>query len=148
MSLVWTPFVTTLSTEAAKDVYSGIHNWLRSVVAKLADRKNSILEVQSRHGGCRISFLFRGGDVKRNYTAHGALPIAAVQAERLVENIKYANLHPKRIVYEFDEHNSLWFPSFAVLEDGRMITDNNTLIAIEQLPRGVSLGLVSDRLIP
>jgi hypothetical protein len=34
-----------------------------------------------------------------------------------------------------------WFPSYAILNDSRIITDNGTLIAIEQLPTGLSLGL-------
>jgi hypothetical protein len=145
ISLVWNPFVTTLATEAAKDVYAGIHNWLRSLLEKLAERKNPIVELQSHHNGCQISFIFRGGDVKRNYAAHDSLPKAASQAERLVVNIKEAGLDPKLIVYEFGQQDGLWFPSFVLLRDGRMITDNNALIAVEQLPPGLSLGLVSGR---
>jgi hypothetical protein len=32
-------------------------------------------------------------------------------------------------------------PSYAELYDGRLVTDNNALIAIERLPSGLSLGL-------
>jgi hypothetical protein len=55
--------------------------------------------------------------------------------------MKNRDLAPKLLVYEFHLQNDKWFPSYAELCDGRLVTDNNTLIAIEQLPSSVSLGV-------
>lgn len=141
MALVWNPFVTTIATEAGKDAYAGIRRWLRTLFDKLAERRNPIVEIQSHHDGCEISFMFRGSDVKRNYAAHDALPVAAAQAEHLVANMKSKGVAPKLIVYEFHTQDDKWFPSYAELCDGRFVTDNNVLIAVEQLPSGLSLGV-------
>lgn len=45
------------------------------------------------------------------------------------------------MVYEFDKEATLWAPSFVLLNDDSIITDNLALIAIENLPNGLSLGL-------
>jgi len=37
--------------------------------------------------------------------------------------------------------NKRWFPSYAILADGRIVSDRNLFIAIEQLPKGLSLGI-------
>jgi hypothetical protein len=141
MTLVWNPFVTTIATEVGKAAYVGIHRWLRTLFDKLAERRNPIVEIQSHHGGCQVSFVFRGSDVKRNYAAHDALPIAAAQAEHLVANMKSLGVAPKQILYEFHTQDDKWFPSYAELCDGRFVTDNNILIAVEQLPPELSLGI-------
>jgi hypothetical protein len=139
--LVWNPFVTAIATEAGKATYARMNRWLRTLLDKLAERQNPILEIQSHHSGCQISFIVRGRDIKRHYAAHDALPTAAAQAGCLVANMKDRGLAPKLVVYEFHPQEDKWFPSYAELYDGRLVTDNITLIAVEQLPSGVSLGI-------
>jgi hypothetical protein len=141
LALVWNPFVTSVATEAGKATYAGLHGWMRTLLKRLAERKNPILEVQSFHDECRISFVFRGNDVSRHYAAHEALPRAAAQAAQLIANLKNKGHDPRLILYEFDPPDQRWFPSYAELDDGRLITDNVVLIAVEQLPSGLSLGL-------
>jgi hypothetical protein len=141
MSLVWNPFTTSVAGEAGKDAYIALKSWIRKLVEKISERKNPILEIQSHHDECHISFIIRGTNVKRNYAAHDALQLAASQAAALVANMKAAGAAPKKLVYEFHKDDDIWFPSFAELHDGRFISDNSALIAIEKLPRGLSLGL-------
>jgi hypothetical protein len=140
-TLVGVPFVTALSAAAGKEAYAPLSAWLRRLLGKLADRKNPILEVQSYHDGCHVSFLFRGTEVTRHYAAHDALPAAANQAARLVGNMKANGVAPKFLFYEFEQKGNLWFPSYAELHDGRLVTDNNLLIAVEKMPTGLSLGI-------
>ena len=90
--------------------------------------------------GCQVSFLFRGKDVKQHYAAHDALSGAAAQAAQLVAKLKAWGMPVRQLIYEFDKEVLLWFPSYAVLNDNRIITDNGALIAIEQLPKDLSLG--------
>jgi len=139
VALVWNPFVTAIATEAGKDVYAGIRRWLRGVLNKLAERRNPLLVVQAYQDRCEVSFLFRGKDVKQHYDAHDALPIAAAQAAQLIASMKTRHAVPTSLVYEFEQ--SRWFPSYAILSDGRMVSDRNLLIAIEQLPTGLSIGV-------
>ncbi len=141
VALVFKPFVTTVATEAGKDAYAGLHSWLRTLFARLSGRRNPIVEIQSFHDGCQISFMARGTDVKRHYAALDALPVSAAQAKHLAENMKATGFAPKLIVYEFHPQDDKWFPSYAELLDGRFVTDNNILIAVEQLPAGLSLGI-------
>ncbi len=138
-ALVWNPLVTTVSTEAGKDIYTGIRKWLRNFWNKLADCKKPVVVVQSYQDGCEVSFLFRGKTVKENYDAHDALPLAAVQAAKLIANMKTKGVAPLSLVYEFDE--ARWFPSYATLEGGQIISDRTLLIAVEQLPKGLSIGV-------
>ncbi|MDD2465228.1 MAG: hypothetical protein PHI97_14620 [Desulfobulbus sp.] len=145
VAIVWNPFVTTIAKEAGKDVYAGIHQWLRSLWDKLVERQNPIVVVQSYQDGCEISFLFRGKDVKRNYDAHDALPIAAAQAAKLIAEMRSREVAPASLVYEFEPQISRWFPSYATLNDGRLISDCNILIAIEQLPTDLSIGVECKR---
>lgn len=73
--------------------------------------------------------------MKRNDAAHEALPIAAVQAGRLLANMKRGGaLTQKQIVYEFHPQGDKWFPSYAELRDGRLVTDNNVLIPSSSYP--------------
>jgi hypothetical protein len=141
MALVWKPFITAVATEAGKNAYAGIHGWLRSLFGKLSERRNPVVVIQSHHDGCQVSFIFRGKDVKRNYAAHDALSIAAVQAGHLVANMKHGGFAPKQIIYEFHPQDDKWFPSYAEVYDGQLVTDNAVLIAVEQLPPGLSLGI-------
>jgi hypothetical protein len=145
LTLVWNPYVTAIATEAGKDSYADLHKWIRKLLAQLAERKNPVLEIQSFHGDCRMSFLFRGNDVKRHYAAHDAQPGAAAQAAQLVANLKNRGHEPKLVLYEFHPEELKWYPSFVELEDGKLITDNAILIAVEQLPSGLSLGIMRGR---
>ncbi len=142
MALVWNPLVTAVATEAGKDLYARIHKWLHTLAERLAERRNPILEIQSHHNGCQISFILRGRNVKGHYAALDTLSVAAAQSELLVERMKHADAAPKLLVYEFELQDEKWFPSYAELHDGRFVTDNKLLIAVEQLPSGLSLGLV------
>jgi hypothetical protein len=139
--LVWNPFVRAIATEAGKDAYAALHQWLRTVFDKLAEHRNPIVEIQAYQNDCLLSFIFRGKDVKRLYAAHDALPIAAAQAAQLIANMKRTANAPTLILYEFQPQDDKWFPSYAELNDGTFITDNNALIAIEQLPSSLSLGM-------
>jgi hypothetical protein len=141
LSVVWNPFVTAIASEAGKATYAAIHAWLRKLLEKLAKRRNPILALHSIQNGCQVSFLFRGRDVKPHYAALAALPSAAAQAAELVAKLKALGMTSRQLVYEFDKESGLWSPSYAILNDNRIITDNIALIAIEQLPKGVSLGL-------
>ena len=76
--------------------------------------------------------------MKQNYDAHDALPIAAAQAAKLIADMKSKRAAPTSLVYEFEQ--SRWFPSYAILNGGRIVSDRNLLIAIEQLPTGLSIG--------
>ncbi len=91
--------------------------------------------------GCQVSFLFRGKDVKQHDAAHDALSGAAAQAVQLIAKLKARGMPVRQLIYEFDSEAFLWFPSYAILNDNRIITDNGALIAIEQLPKGLSTGL-------
>lgn len=138
-ALVWVPFVTAIATEAGKDTYAGIRQWLRNLLSKLAERRNPVVVVQSFQNGCEVSFLFRGKDVKQHYDALDALPIAAAQAAKLISGMKNKHAVPASLVYECEQ--SRWFPSYAILNDGQLVSDRNLLIAIEQLPTGLSIGI-------
>lgn len=141
VALVWNPFVTSIATEAGKDTYALIHKWIRKLLERLSDRRNPILVVQSVQNGCQVSFIVRGVDVKQHYSAHDALSDAAAQAAQLIANLKSRGQPAQELTYEFDKDALRWFPSFAILLDGRIITERFELIAVEQLPAGLSLGL-------
>ena len=142
--LVWNPFVKSFATEAGKDAYSGVHRWLEKLWEKLSSRRHPIVHIAAYQEGCRVSFIFRGNDVKTNYAAHEALSIAAAQAAQLVAHMKRTGVSPYSLVYEFEPQNARWFPSYAELDDGRLVSDRNVLIALEQLPSGLSLGIARD----
>ncbi len=139
VALVWNPFVTTVATEAGKAAYAGIHQWMRGLWSKLSERNNPIVVVQSHQDGCEVSFIFRGKDVKLLYEAHDALPLAAVQAATLISSMKSNGAIPTSVIYEFEQPR--WYPAYAILESGQIVSDRNLLIAIEQLPRGLSIGI-------
>lgn len=143
--LVGKPFVTAFATEAGKDSYFAIRGWIRKLLSRLAGRHDPILDFHSHHDGCQVSFIFRGKDVKKLYEAHDALSDAAPQAARLVSRLKAMGLPSRQLVYEFDKEGLLWTPSFAVLEDDRLLTDNLALISIEQLPDQLSLGVAKKK---
>lgn len=142
--LVWNPLVKTIGEEAGKDLYAAAHRWLRRLWDNLQRRRNPILVLQSSQDGCEVFFMFRGKDVKRNYAAHDALSAAAAQAAGLIRGIKTSGESPASLIYEFEAEAAQWYPSYATLADGRIVKDTPFLIAIEQLPTAVSLGLLLD----
>ncbi|GAA5103691.1 hypothetical protein GCM10023211_00350 [Orbus sasakiae] len=143
--LVWNPFVTKIATEAGKDTYAALHKWFKKLLKKLADRKNPILDIQTFQDNCQVSFLFRSKDIKISYEGHDKLPDAAAQAAQFIAKLKAREMPVKRLIYEFDQETLKWFPSYAVLYDDRIITDNSMLIALEQIPMGLSLGITTKK---
>ena len=139
--LVWNPFVKAIASEAGKASYAGIHAWFRKLLSRMADRRSPILDFHSHQDGCQVSFLFRGKDEKKLHEALDALAGAAAQAARLISGLKALGKISRQLVYEFDKEALLWAPSFVLLDDDRIITDNLALISIENLPKGLSLGL-------
>jgi len=147
-SIVWNPFVTTVAQEAAKDVYAEIRKWLRNFWSELSSRKDPVVSLDSYQDGCNVSFLFRGKEVKLHYEAHDALPIAAAQAAILVRSMRSRNADPVEIVYEFDQQQARWFPSYAILKNGQFVSNRNILIALEQHPTGLSIGIHKGKKLP
>ncbi|KXS31652.1 MAG: Uncharacterized protein AWT59_2211 [Candidatus Gallionella acididurans] len=72
LAVVWSPFITSIASEAGKDTYAAIHGWVRKLLERLADRRNPVLDIHTHQDGCQVSFLFRGKDVRQHYAAHGA----------------------------------------------------------------------------
>ncbi|MFT3975743.1 MAG: hypothetical protein QM688_01315 [Sphingomonas bacterium] len=147
VALVWSPLVATLTNEMGKDAYAALRTWLKKLSAQLAEHRDPLLEVQSFHEGCCISFMFRSRDVARLNKAHDALPGSAVRAAHLVAQMEALALAPVRLVYEFHPTQDLWHPSYAELADGRLVSDNAELIALERLPTGLSLGIMPETLL-
>ncbi len=141
VGLVWNPFAKAVMEAAGKDAYAALHSWLKRLFERMAEQRNPFLEIQTFRQDCGISFLVRGRDVAKHYKAHEALADAAVRAAQLIAKLNEAGLPLVRLVYEFDSAAELWFPAFAELSDGRLVTDNADLIAAEQIPTGLSLGL-------
>ncbi|UTY57700.1 hypothetical protein [Massilia sp. erpn] len=139
--VVWNPFVKAIATEAGKDTYKAMHEWLGKLLKRLQERNNPVLDIHTHQDGCQVSFLMRGNDPQKLNNAHNSLATAGVQAARLVAKLKDRGMAGRQLVYEFSDESQIWFPSFAVLNDDRIITDTIELIAIEQLPTGLSLGL-------
>jgi hypothetical protein len=137
--LVWNPFVTTIATEAGKSTYAAAHDWLRRLWEKLRDRRNPVVVVQSHQSGCEVAFIFRGKDVAVHYQAHEAMSLASAQAAILIGSMKSNGIVPLSLVYEFDKLR--WFPSYAILDSGQIVSDRGLLIALEQLPKSLSIGI-------
>jgi hypothetical protein len=142
--LVWNPLVKKIAEEAGKDLYAAAHRWLRQLWDKLQELRKPIAILEAVQDGCEVSFIIRGRDVKMNYAAHDLLSGAAAQAANLIKGIKTSGERPTSLVYEFDAQAARWYPSYAILADGRIVKDTPFLIAIEQLPTAVSLGLLLD----
>ncbi len=137
-ALLWNPFVTTIATEAGNDTYAAIREWLRGVWKKVATRRNPVVVVQSFYEGCEVSFLFRGKDIQQLYNAYDALPIAAAQAAELIATMTKRGAAPATLTYEFEQDD--WYPSFALLSNGQLVSDRALLISLEKLPTGLSIG--------
>jgi hypothetical protein len=58
-----------------------------------------------------------------------------------LRSLKSEECLARQLIYEFDKEANVWLPSYAILNDSRIITENSALVAIEQLPTGLSLGL-------
>jgi hypothetical protein len=116
------------------------------IVDKVSELDNPILEIQSHYDGCTVSFILRGNTVEEHYEAMGKLSAAAIQAQHLITNLRVQDKAAVLLVYEFDKESNRWYPSFAELSDGTLVTDNKKLIAEQELPTGLSLGLLSKRI--
>ncbi len=127
--------------EAGKVSFTALHAWLKRLFERMAEQRQPILEIQSNQQDCVVSFMMRGNDVHRLYKAHNGLADAAVRAAQLISRLADHGTPAVRLLYEFDVAAELWFPAYAELADGRLVTDNANLIAAEQLPSQLSLGL-------
>lgn len=142
LAIVWNPFVTAVASEAGKQVYTAFHNWILKIFNELAERKNPIVNLVSQQSECQVSFIFRGKNVNQHYAAHRMLSSAGVQAAELIKNLKKQGRDPEQLTYEWDKEAQRWYPSYALLADQSIIIDTSELIAIEQLPKGLSLGFI------
>ncbi|NIJ73415.1 MULTISPECIES: hypothetical protein [unclassified Xanthomonas] len=109
--LVWNPLVKGFATEAGKALYSGLHAWLKRVVASASERKAPCICIESRQNGCQVSFLIRGSDVALNYAAHEGLSQGAAQAARIISIFAQRGTPASKLVYEFDAKAHKWYPS-------------------------------------
>jgi hypothetical protein len=139
-ALFWNPLVKSFGEQVGKDIYAGLHQWLQKLWKKLKELRDPIVDVQAHHNGCTVSFLLRGRGIEQHYAAHAALPSAAAQAAKLIDT--FSEFNPKLITLFYEFEQSRWFPSYGVLADGRMITDSTVLIAYEQVPKYLSMGLL------
>lgn len=130
--LVWNPFVKAIATEAGKDTYAAMKQWLKRLFGKLPELSDPIVEIASHHKECQVAFIIRGGDVKSHYIALEALSIAAQTAAALVQKMTLAGFPPVKLTYEYRREDESWCPSFAELKSGRLITDNAKLIAVDK----------------
>jgi hypothetical protein len=141
VALIWNPFVTAIASEAGKDVYKALRGWVANFMRRVSERKNPLLVIQASLGECDVSFIVRGNDVDTLLAARETLEAAALQAERLVRTLVEKRTPARTLFYEFDKARKIWLPSYAVLKDGRLISDNSALLLTENLPQGLSLGL-------
>lgn len=139
--IIWNPYITSIASEAGKETYKATREWIRKLIGKMTLLRNPVLNIQTRMEECDVSFIFRSKEVAQNYAAHDELSTASAQALRLVKQLKARGMEAQQLIYEFDNKALRWFPSYAILNDGRILTDNIKLIAIEQLPSQLSLGL-------
>lgn len=140
-ALVWNPLVKTMAQEAGKDLYKLGRDALAKIIARAGRLENPLVEVQSHQHGCTVSFLIRGKGVARHQKANSGLGDAALRAHHLIGALLAAGVEPVRLVYEFDRDDDVWAPAFVELADGRLISDTLELVAAENLPTNLSLGL-------
>ncbi|MDV2452474.1 hypothetical protein [Xanthomonas hortorum] len=140
--LVWNPLVKGFATEAGKAAYSSFNNWLKEFIARASKRKAPLVCIDSNQQDCHVIFLIRGNDISVNYAAHEALSQAATEGANLISALARRGTPASKLVYEFDAKALRWFPSYAVLDGGRIITSTPMLIATaSDLPTGLSLGM-------
>jgi len=142
-ALLLHPLVTEISKEAGRDIYKIFRSWLASLLERMKERRQPVMSLQSYVGRCEVTFLFRGTDIARLRAAHQALAQAAADAASMIRAIVDRQLSPVSAVYEYDPESG-WFPSFVTLADGRIISERNTLFALESSRKGLSLGIVSN----
>ena len=142
--LVWNPFVTAIASEAGKDTYKASKTWLAGFMKRVSERKSPLLLIQSTIEDCDVSFIVRGNSIENLLAARETLEGAALQAARLVRALAEKNAPAQTLFYEFDNKRKAWLPLYAVLQDGRLISDNRALLMTENLPKGLSLGLGDD----
>ncbi|VXC41756.1 conserved hypothetical protein [Pseudomonas sp. 9AZ] len=141
VALVWNPFVKSFASEAGKDTYRLVNSWIKKLCEELSDRMNPVLDIHTHQKGCQVSFLLRGNDRSMHFKAHEELSGAAMKAAELIDRMKSRGTPAQQLVYEFDKETLRWFPSYAILFNNKIITSNTALIALEQIPRGLSLGI-------
>lgn len=56
-------------------------------------------------------------------------------------------MQPQRLVYEFNYEGVIWYPSYAILNDKRIISNSAELIAIDKLPAELSLSFIEGHLV-
>lgn len=78
--------------------------------------------------------------MERHYAAHAELAAAAAQAARLIDSFREQNPALTALTYEFEQGR--WFPSHGIMADRRIVSDPGLLIAFEQAPKSLSLGLM------
>lgn len=142
--VVWNPFVTSFASEFGKDAYTKAHDFISAILKKCLRLNKPLVQLEALHRDCEVLFLLRGKDISYHYMAHERWSQAGSQSFALIDGLLVRGLTPTKIVYEFDAKALKWYPSYARLNDGRLITDNPALIAVEQLPSGISLGLQLD----
>ena len=139
--LVWNPFIKAMAEEAGKDTYAAVKQWLKLLFSKSSELNSPIVQIASHCGECQVSFIVRGTNVASHHIALDEISTAAQMAFALVQRMTMAGFPPVKLTYEYREADGIWFPSFAELKTGKLITDNAKLIAVESLPTGLSPGL-------
>jgi len=140
--LVGIPAAKAVGTELGKDIYTSVSNWLKNLIASTGKHQALLICIECNLQGCQISFLIRGNDVATNYAAHDGIPQAAAQAAKLVSLLAQRGMPASRLVYEFDTDSLRWYPSYATLDNNRLIASSPMLIAMAaDTPAGLSLGL-------
>jgi hypothetical protein len=141
--ILWNPLVKAFATEAGKDIYAGVRHCLRKLFARLKELRRPVLCVQFHLRECQVDFLFRGGDPQSVNEALDGLPGAGAKADALIGHLAARGSSASRAVYEFHLGSGGWYPSYVVLLDGRLVSDRDLLIAVEKLPSGLSLGILT-----
>lgn len=139
-TLAWSPIVAGLSAQG-RQVYSGIHEWFANLWSSIGNRPRSLICIDSQRLGCHVQFLFRGSDTSLLQTAYALLPEAAARAEALIADARQRGLAPRRLTYECVGPEKAWRPSYMLLDDGTLVSDGVGLVPVEELSKGLSLGL-------
>jgi len=140
--LVGIPAAKAFGTGLGKDLYAGVSKWLKNLIASANKHQAPLICIESSQQDCQVSFLIRGNDVKTNYAAHEGISQAAAQAARIISLLAQRGMPASKLVYEFDTDSLRWYPSYAALENNRLIASSPMLIAMAaDTPAGLSLGL-------
>lgn len=79
----------------------------------------------------RTAVHLRDKDAGKHRAACDTLSNAAASAAQLIENLKKPGLPARQLIYKFDHEGLVWYPSYAILNTGRIITHSAALIAID-----------------